>query len=134
MGFEVNNINPIEENTRNFKTRLRVLWVDDDATIRENGREMIELLGHKCDTAINGNIALNCLEQNTYDIVITDIVMPELNGWELVAAIRAKRADRIKIIVISAWDIDASAKHQYKVDFVLQKPFKMERINEIINK
>jgi signal transduction histidine kinase/CheY-like chemotaxis protein len=122
----------VQENTTNVKKTVNVLWVDDDETIRENGCEMLELLGHECDTAHNGKVALECISQKVYDVVITDIGMPEMNGWQLADAIREKNGDSIKIVVVSGWDIDENTKNEHDVNYIIQKPFTMDRISEVI--
>ena len=108
------------------------MWVDDDATIRENGCEILELLGHKCDAANSGKSALNYLNKNPCDIVITDIGMPEMNGWQLADAIRKKFGNNIKIMVVSGWEIDEKIKNKHGVNFTLQKPFTIEELEKVI--
>ncbi len=113
------------------KLALRVLWVDDDTTIRENASELLELIGHNCDNVNSGKSALDYLNKNTYDIVFTDIGMPEMNGWELAESVRAKFGGKIKIVVVTGWDIDEKTKNEHNIDFVLQKPFTMEALEKI---
>ena len=107
------------------------MWVDDDKTIRENACDLLEFIGHKCDNANSGRNALEYLNSKAYDIVFTDIGMPEMNGWELSGAIRNKFGDRIKIVVVTGWDIDEEKKIKNKVDFVLQKPFTAAQLKEV---
>jgi PAS domain S-box-containing protein len=110
----------------------RILWVDDEDTIRENGCDVLELLGHECNSVNNGKCALQFLKVNPCDIVITDIGMPHMNGWQLADAIRKTIGNKIRIVIVSGWEIDDNTKNQHGVDFVLQKPFNIESLRSII--
>ncbi|MGL1887158.1 MAG: PAS domain S-box protein [Reichenbachiella sp.] len=113
------------------KTSFSVLWVDDDRMITKTVSGLIELIGHKCTIVNSGKDALEYLDNNTCDIVITDIGMPEMNGWELADTIRDKFGDQIKIGVVSGWGIDQKVKVEHAIDFVLQKPFTMEELKNL---
>ena len=126
---EDNNI--INKNKLKTKAEFNILWVDDDASITEDVSELLELMGHKCTIANNGKDALEHLSKNTCDIVFTDIGMSGMNGWELIAAIRNDFGNQIKIITVSGWNIDEKTKEEHTIDFVLQKPFTIERLEEI---
>ena len=121
----------INKNKLKNKAKFNILWVDDDASITEDVSELLELMGHKCTIANNGKDALEHLSENTYDIVFTDIGMSGMNGWELIAAIRNSFGNQIKIITVSGWGIDEKTKEEHMIDFVLQKPFTVERLEKI---
>jgi two-component system, chemotaxis family, sensor histidine kinase and response regulator WspE len=72
----------------NLKEPLRVLIVDDSITVREVERKILENHGYKVDVAINGIDAWNAIRTNHYDLIITDVDMPRMNGIELVTQIR----------------------------------------------
>ena len=124
-------IKVIDKNKPKNKAKFNVLWVDDDTNIIEDVSELLELMGHRCTIANNGKNALEYLNKNTFDIVFTDIGMPGMNGWELIAAIRNSFGNQIKIITVSGWNIDEKTKEEHTIDFVLQKPFTIERLEEI---
>ena len=121
----------INKNKLKTKSKLNILWVDDDLSITEVVSELLELIGHKCTIANNGKDALEHLSKNTYDFVFTDIGMSGMNGWELIAAIRNGFGNQIKIITVSGWNIDEKTKEEHTIDFVLQKPFTIERLEKI---
>jgi PAS domain S-box-containing protein len=85
------------------KKVLNVLWVDDESSIRYVASEMLKIMGHKSDTVPNGKSALHLLNTTNYDLVVTDLGMPEMNGWQLADAIRRKCRGEMKIAVISGW-------------------------------
>ncbi len=65
-------------------TPKRILVVDDSITVRETERKLLENQGYQVDTAINGIDGWNALQFGQYDLLITDIDMPRMNGIELV--------------------------------------------------
>lgn len=125
-------IKEISENPSKTKGFHRVLWVDDDAMITESANQILELLGHECNVENSGENALKYLDKNSCDIVFTDIGMPEMNGWQLAEAIRSKFGRKIKIVVVSGWDIDEKIQKEKDIDFVLQKPFVVNQLKDIL--
>jgi len=129
---DYNETKVVRENESKAKKSFSVLWVDDDAIITDGVCELVELMGHKCTIANSGKNALKHLNKNTYDIVFTDIGMPEMNGWELIEAIRKDFGNTIKIVTVTGWNIDEKAKEKHTIDFVLQKPFSLEKLENIL--
>ncbi len=126
-------LSDILEISRN--TTLKILWVDDDETIREIASEIIEMLGHKGKVLSNGDAALNELENNNYDIVITDIGMPGMSGWDLAKKISEKYSGEIKTVLASGWgeQITEKEKEIHGVSQVISKPFRIAQISKLIN-
>jgi PAS domain S-box-containing protein len=114
------------------KESYRVLWVDDDKMITESANDILELLGHNCNVENSGKNALKYLDKNTCDIVFTDIGMPEMNGWQLAEAIRNKFGKKIKIVIVSGWDVEEKTQKEKGIDFVLQKPFTVSELEDIL--
>ncbi len=131
---EITNEKSIEEVITKNDLELRILLVEDDDLIRENICFIIEQLGHKCDTANSGKKALEFLDKNKYDIVITDIGIPNMNGWQLADKINEKFGDKIKVAVISGWSSEISEEEEKKhgVTHVLGKPFTIEQLENLI--
>lgn len=80
---------------------MKVLYVEDDLEIQNNTKMIFEDLFKEVTTADNGQEALTLYEENSYDIVITDINMPNMNGIELIQAIKQISPDQV-VIIISA--------------------------------
>jgi CheY-like chemotaxis protein len=78
----------------------KVLIVDDDELFRAMLTEMVQREGHQVSMATNGNEALAAIEHSRPDLVITDILMPEKDGIELIMEL-AQREARIPIIAVS---------------------------------
>ena len=99
----------------------RILVVDDEADVREMLADVLMSRGHHVTMAGGGREALQSLEQGDYDLVITDLGMPELNGWEVARAIKAMRAS-MPVLLLTGW-ADALEADAGRVDAVIKKPF-----------
>jgi two-component system sensor histidine kinase and response regulator WspE len=79
-----------------------ILVVDDSHTVREMERRLLVRAGYQVTTAQNGQEAWNLLRLNDYDLLVSDIDMPQMNGIELVAKVRANaRLARMPVIILS---------------------------------
>jgi signal transduction histidine kinase len=95
---------------------MRVLAVDDDAVARIAIRGMITTLGHECLLAVNGDQAWQLLQSEEVDVVITDRIMPDLDGLELCRRIRAAGSEAgtegkyLYVVLASALGEDEQAR------------------------
>ncbi|BAY10258.1 hybrid sensor histidine kinase/response regulator [Calothrix sp. NIES-2098] len=85
--------------------RKRILVVDDSITVREMERKLLENRGYFVDTAVNGMEGWNAVRSKNYDLVISDIDMPRMNGIELVQQIKSNpRLHSVPVIIVSYRD------------------------------
>jgi two-component system sensor histidine kinase and response regulator WspE len=83
----------------------RILVVDDSVTVREEERRFLEGYGYLVDSAVDGMDAWGALSLASYDLVITDLDMPRLNGLELLKTIRGSEKHRgLPLIIVSYKD------------------------------
>jgi CheY-like chemotaxis protein/HPt (histidine-containing phosphotransfer) domain-containing protein len=86
--------------------RLRILLAEDNAVNQRLAASLLERRGHKVTIAANGREALTALEGQPFDVVLMDVQMPEMGGFEATAAIRAleaeRKAPRLPIIAMTA--------------------------------
>ncbi len=107
---------------------LSIAVADDVEAIRELVRVWLESMGHSVVTASSGRELLRLVKERMFDLVITDIVMPDGDGWEAILAINRIRPD-IRILAISGGGAkmppDACLRMARGVgaDVVLKKPF-----------
>lgn len=85
---------------------LRVVVADDDAEIRVVFDKALSAVGMRVRTAIDGIEALEAIRENPPDVLITDILMPGLDGWELCNRLRADYALRHIPVIILSWKED----------------------------
>ncbi len=78
----------------------KILVIDDDPSILTMLKKMLEREGYEVDTACNGSEGLDKIEDSPPDLLITDIVMPEKEGMELIFHLRRMKPE-LKIIAIS---------------------------------
>lgn len=80
---------------------MKILLVDDSAVARRSVAAMLMGAGVDVDVAPNGREALRRLDPGLYDAVIVDIVMPEMDGFETIRAIRARDAE-LRIVAVTS--------------------------------
>jgi len=115
------------------KTKLKILVVDDDENIREVLSDLLLLEGHEILLAEDGEQALLIFEEILPDVVITDLGMPGISGWEVARRIKSIDPSK-KVIVISGWGatLQKDQLEENYVDQVLAKPFHLEQVKKII--
>jgi YesN/AraC family two-component response regulator len=113
----------------------RVLVVDDESYIRELIKETLRGRQYKAGTAANGVEALDILSRETYDIVVTDVVMPGMEGLELVKQIR-RLYPKVHIIVLTGFPRTADIGDflAQGVDEFLPKPFRGNDLIAVIRR
>ncbi|KAA3614711.1 MAG: response regulator [Calditrichaeota bacterium] len=117
---------------------IKILVVDDDDIFRGLLKDSLTQSGNKIVTAQDGLRALRELEKQRFDMVITDIVMPEKEGIEVIREIKAKYPD-VKIIAMSGGSPFLHAELNLKLakkvgaDLALQKPFMQNELIASIN-
>ena len=102
----------------------RILVADDSITVREVERKMLLSKGYDVDVAVDGMDAWNTVRENHYDLVITDIDMPRMNGFELVSLIKNdQNLHNIPVIIVSYKDREEEKNRGLEVgaDFYLTK-------------
>ena len=83
----------------------RILVVDDSITVRETQRQILEGAGYSVDTAVDGMDGWNSVRLNKYDLIVSDIDMPRLNGFEFIEKVRSRESSKsIPIIIVSYKD------------------------------
>lgn len=108
---------------------IRILVVDDEESIRQVLKRGLEKEGYRCETAEDGKVALQKLENSEFDIVISDIKMPEMDGIELTRAIRERYTT--DIIIITGYYEDFRYEEMIEIgasDF-LEKPVRLGELD-----
>ncbi len=107
----------------------RILVVDDEEGIREVIFMLLEAQGYQCTVVGNGRGALEYLEKNSLDLVLSDMVMPEMDGLKLLAWLRARNQDIPVIMVTAMHDLSTAleAIRRGAYDYIL-KPFEKDQL------
>ena len=87
------------------RTKRRILVVEDSLTVREVERQMLLRAGYLVDTAVDGIDGWNAVQKASYDLVVSDVDMPRMNGIDLVRKLRAdKRFELLPVVIVSYKD------------------------------
>ena len=113
----------------------RILVVDDEDAIREVVATLLEAKGYECVTATNGQEALAQFHAQPPDLVLSDVVMPEMDGMELLGRVRAKDHDVPMVMVTAMHDISIAleAIRRGAYDYIL-KPFERYQLYHAVHR
>jgi CheY-like chemotaxis protein len=107
----------------------RILVVDDETALRELVADVLTDAGYVVSTASNGDQAIAALQSTRPDVVLLDLVMPGMNGWEFLETCRATSASRGLPIVIMSGARDAQrAIATSTIVRLISKPFDLEEL------
>ncbi len=114
---------------------VRILWVDDEPMIRKTAHSLLTKLKHVVDVAESAKIALKFLESNSYDLMITDVGMPEMNGWQLISAIEGKYPT-MQIAILTGWGSEMSHNQleEKGIQYMLSKPIELDQLKNLISR
>ena len=111
-----------------------ILIIDDEPSIRVLVRAILEGEGHSVLEASNGRQGLDVYHERPVDLVITDIVMPEMGGLELILVLTGE-VQNIKIIAIAGGLKNETSLHMAKelgACHTLRKPFELEAFRRVV--
>lgn len=110
-----------------MRTHTNILLVEDDASLSAVLADYLHSKGYTIETAVNGKEAWELILIKHYDIVLTDITMPNMNGFELLKSIRSKYT-QLPVVMLSARNDRDSIIHAYEFgcDDYVTKPFSMD--------
>lgn len=112
-----------------------VLLIDDDQAVNNMLRKFLSQEGYRVDSAFKGPEAMEMFQPSEHDVIITDIMMPDMNGWELVGALRV-RAPEVPFVVITGNSSKDSWNEEHLrrlgVVAVLNKPLDLDQLASIL--
>ena len=107
---------------------MKVLVVDDDETARDVLESFLTAKGYAVQTAADGHSALKSFQADPPDVVLLDVMMPGMDGWEVLDVIRAR--SRVPVLMVTAKDTtdDVVRALSGGVDDYIVKPFKLREV------
>jgi len=107
-----------------METKGRILVVDDEEIVRISCQRILTPMGYAVETTPDGVKALELMGRNKYDLVLTDLKMPHMDGMEVMAEIR-KREPEAKVIIITGYSTIEVAVKAIKMGAFnyIEKPF-----------
>lgn len=114
---------------------IRILIVDDDSSLRNMLSIVLKKEGFQVESTENGISALKMLKRESFDLIFSDIKMPDINGIDLLKKIKSYSAD-IPVIMITAYASTDDAVEAMKLgaEDYLTKPFNLDEMKIVINK
>ncbi len=109
-----------------------LLVVDDDAAIRKLFERIAQRAGFEVDSAKDGVEALEMMQRKPYDIAIVDLMMPRLNGYELLQKIREIEDPPVLIVASAATDGQEHEFDDTLVRRIIKKPFDIDAVTKIL--
>ena len=113
----------------------RLLIVDDERSVRVSMREFLKLRGYDVDEAGSGQEALAALERGVYDLMVLDIIMPGMNGMEVMRRARQMRPDLLIVVLTAHANVDSAitAVKSNVTDYLI-KPCKLDDLELTISR
>ena len=127
---------PMERNVEPSNARRKTLVVDDNRDSADSMAAFLRLLGHEVQTANDGIEAVESAERFRPDIILMDIGMPRLNGYEATQRIRKQPwGQEIAIIALTGWgqDADRERSRAARCDAHLVKPVSLSDLSRLLN-
>lgn len=115
--------------------KKRILVVDDEPNSREGLSKILTKEGYEVITADNGEAALEQAEKEAFDLIITDLKMPNINGMDVLEKIRESKPDIGVVIVTAYGEVDSYLKAMTLGAYeYLNKPIKLDELRRVIHK
>ena len=111
-----------------------ILVIDDDDRVRTLLKDILVFGGHQVIEASDGILGMKYLEEGKFDMVLTDLGMPIMNGWEVAKTVKRK-TPQIPVGLITGWGINLEDEKikESGVDLIIGKPFQVKEILEAVN-
>ncbi|MCP4546399.1 MAG: response regulator [bacterium] len=120
-----------------MQDRLKVLFVDDDPNIRELVKYNLTLEGLEVTLAENGCVGLELIGKETFDLILLDVMMPEMDGLQVLSAIKndGKTAE-LPVFMLTAKGMVADMERAFKIgaDDYITKPFDPVDLGDVIRR
>jgi CheY-like chemotaxis protein len=111
----------------------KVLVIDDQAIVTELLVSVLERMNYQSVVASCGREGVEQFEKDEFDLVITDLGMPDISGWEVSKTVK-QRNPNVPVVVITGWGVtpDPDKIREAKVDSIIHKPFQIDQLEKII--
>ncbi len=132
---EAQNQAPVGHDDTLSLPKMKILLVDDEVEIAQTLADLLEPEGHVIDIAINGAIALEKIRRSSYDMIISDLRMPVLDGPGLYDALQRELPSYLQKIIYVTGDTLSSHVHSFLSQHdvpVVEKPYRLKDVREAI--
>ncbi|HOM71424.1 MAG TPA: response regulator, partial [Armatimonadota bacterium] len=114
--------------------RAKILVVDDEEMFADVLVEMLSECGHAVCVARSGPEALEQFREDQFDLVFTDLGMPEMSGWQVAREIKGIQPET-PVVLLTGWGtvLDENELEGSVVDMVLSKPVRLEDLSSVVS-
>jgi len=115
----------------------KILLVDDEPEIRYIARRMLEKVGHEVSEACDGEECLQKLKAEKPDLILLDVMMPGLKGWEVCRRIKAEDRTRsipVVMFTVRTSEEDLEESRKCGAEGHINKPFEREELLRVVNR
>lgn len=129
----VENVEVVSKNVSSVEDiqGVSVLLVEDDAAIGESSKFLLEALGLQCHWSSSALDALEELKHRSFDLILSDIGMPEMNGFQFREKVRELNIEA-PFACLSGWEISEEDASRYGIEYSLMKPYNLESIKSLL--
>lgn len=112
-----------------------MLVVDDEPGVRDVIATTLDREGYRVTTCADGREAITRFDADPFDIVVTDLAMRGLSGWDVAAHVKA-RHPTTPVVLVTGWGdrFTADDVHSRGVDFLVTKPFSLDQIRAVVRR
>jgi GAF domain-containing protein len=111
----------------------RILVIDDEENVRDTLADMLRLTRHEVVVASHGAEGLEHFRAAPFDLVMTDLAMPGMSGWQVAQAAKALRPD-VPVVLVTGWGVELPGDQLRAngVDRVMTKPFRIDEVKSVV--
>jgi PAS domain S-box-containing protein len=113
---------------------IAVLVIDDEEFVRETLSDMLKMLGHRVTAVESGRVGLEKLATGDFDLVFTDLSMPEMDGFEVAREIQRRFGAEMNVILVTGHGVGTpiSPEDEHLIKGIIGKPFDFDQVAEMI--
>jgi len=115
-------------------SKAKILVIDDEESVRSVLSRVLSQVNHQVTVAENGEEGIRLFKEKEFDIVLTDLGMPGMSGWEVCREIK-KMSPRTPVGMITGWgmEVGQDKMKEYELDFLISKPFNLSQILSVLD-
>jgi CheY-like chemotaxis protein len=113
--------------------QARILVIDDEESVRDVLSRMLQARGHHVAVASDGEEGIARFRSEPFDLVLTDLGMPKLSGWEVGKTIKAINP-KVPVAMITGWgvELDRQKLSESGIDLSIPKPFDFDQVINLV--
>jgi CheY-like chemotaxis protein len=131
--LDIEEVITIKGEKKSIQNLKKVLVIDDQPLITDLLVSVLERMGYHPQVASSGTAGLELFNKDGFDLVITDLGMPDVSGWEVSKLVKAKKP-HVPVVVITGWGVDPDPNKvtESGVDLIIYKPFQINELERTI--